>query len=255
MTPTELLESEAQKLGLTLDKEQLARFDDYTTVLLETNKIMNLTRITDPLEIAVKHYADSLTLLQLPCFTGGASVIDVGTGAGFPGIPLKIARPDLSVTLLDSMRKRIDFLEKACLFAKIPMLRASKDEPIAPPGQHNPAVTLVWARAEDAARDKNYREAYDIAVSRAVASLPVLMEYCLPFVRPGGMFIAMKGPDPAAEIDASRNALSVLGGDIEEIRTVTLSGNITHTLISVKKISQTSTKYPRNSIKIARSPL
>jgi len=255
MTPTELLATEAQKLGLTLDEEQLARFDAYAEILLETNKAMNLTRITDRMDIVVKHYVDSLTLLQLPCFTIGASVIDVGTGAGFPGIPLKIARPDLSVTLLDSLRKRIDFLEKACLFAKIPAFRAPKDKPAVLPGQHSPAITLVWARAEEAARDKNYREAYDVAVARAVAPLPALLEYCLPFVRTGGMFIAMKGPDPAAEVDASRNALSALGGDIEEIKTVALSGNITHTLISVKKISQTSTKFPRNPIKIARNPL
>jgi len=214
-----------------------AVFGRYMDILLEWNRKFNLTAITEPDEIIAKHFLDSLCLS--PLIPGGSSVIDVGTGAGFPGVPLLIAAPDLKLTLLDSLGKRVAFLENLLAELGLP-------------------ARCVHARAEDAGRDAAFREQYDFAVSRAVSRLNVLAELCLPFVRVGGGFIAMKGPrgpDMTEEINEAAAALRELGGQIEEIKDAKPGGNIAHTLIIVRKLSPTPPKYPRRPGKTAKYPI
>lgn len=214
--------------GLKLSQEQFKMFDLYSEHLVEKNKVMNLTAITDPEEIELKHFLDSclpLTKVKIP---ENAKVIDVGTGAGFPGIPLKIMRDDISLTLLDSLLKRVKFLEET---AEIIGIKAE----------------CIHSRAEDGSRGA-LREKYDVACARAVARLSVLSEYCLPYVKVGGAFIALKGPGAEDEINESRNAVKLLGGKIEEIIEYTLPNGDGRTLVVIKKVSNTPKKYPRNGI-------
>lgn len=198
---------------------------------------MNLTAITERSEIRVKHFADSLSLLTLGIIKENMRVADVGTGAGFPGLPLKIAAPSLSVTLMDALEKRIKFLN-----AVIGELSLEN-------------VNAVHKRAEDAGHDASLRESFDIAVSRAVAPLSVLSEYCLPLVKVGGFFLAMKGPEPSAEASEASNAVKELGGEISEIASVKVAEGMFHSVVVIKKISQTPQKYPRKAGKPAKSPL
>ncbi len=236
--PTAKLASGAAELGITLDDSQLERFESLTDLLLEWNEKLNLTSITDPDEIVVKHYLDSISLLSVIDIPGGASIIDVGTGAGFPAIPLKIARPDLKVTMLDSVRKRLVFIEAALKELGIT------------------DAVLVHARAEDAARDKAYREQFDFAVSRAVARLSVLSELCIPFCRPGGWFVAYKGPDVAEEIAGAANAIRKLGGKLVRAESLSLpGGDAGRTLVLVRKDRHTPTAYPRQAGTPAKQPL
>lgn len=225
------------KMGVPLGEEQVRQFMAYLALLLEWNEKMNLTAITEEQEVVRKHFADSLSL----CPAIGASaltVIDVGTGAGFPGLPLKIARPEIRLTLLDSLQKRIGFLE----------------EVVTRLGLEN--VACVHSRAEDGGQNPAYREQFDLCVSRAVAALPVLLEYCLPFVKAGGTFVALKGPDAGAEAEESQAALEKLGGRLAEIRDVSIPGtDLAHKLVIIEKTAPTPPQYPRKAGKISKKPL
>jgi len=234
----EILSAGAAELGVTLDGRQLDMFEAFTALLLEWNSRFNLTRITDPKEIATKHYLDSLSLLAVVKVPAGASMIDVGTGAGFPGIPLKIALPDLKVTMLDSVRKKLTFLDKA-----VRELNLTE-------------VALVHGRAEDMGRDVSYRERFDFAVSRAVARLNVLAELCMPFCRIGGRFAAYKGPDAGEEIEEAAEAVRALGGELEAVHSFALpEGDLQRTLVVIRKTRPTPARYPRKAGIPERNPL
>lgn len=220
--------------NISLTPDQLAALDKYADLLVETNKHLNLTAITTPEGIEDRHFVDSLLLATQPEVAG--RMVDVGTGAGFPGIVAKIYKPDLELTLMEPTGKRVEFLRTVCGELGLSQVEFAKE------------------RAEEAAR-KVWREVFDVASARAVAALPVLCEYCLPLVKVGGVFIAMKGPDAAAETEASKNALHKLGGKLEEVRAFTLPDGSTRNLVIIRKISQTPTVYPRNGGKIAKKPL
>ncbi len=229
--------SAAEKCRIEIDRETLKKLCIYKDLLKEWNEKINLTAITDDEGVALKHFADCLLLFKYVDIKSGASLIDVGTGAGFPGLVIAAARSDINVTLLDSTGKK---------------LKAVKD--IADNmGLKN--VTVLHARAEEAGRSADYRERFDYATARAVAQLNVLCEYCLPLVKVGGNFLAMKGASGEDELAAARGAIKKLGGEYKETRTLHLPGGDTRTLILCKKISQTPTAYPRNGGKIAKSPL
>lgn len=218
-----------------LNETAKQRLQRYAELLVGWNERMNLTAITEPEEIAEKHFLDCLMLFKYVNVPEGASVIDIGTGAGFPGVVLKIARPDIRLTLLDSLQKRIGFL--GGLLKELEL----------------DGVVTVHSRAEDGARD--YREQYDLAVARAVANMRVLSEYCLPYVKVGGSFAALKGATAAEEAAEARNAVRLLGGEIKSLDLYSLPNSGERGIITVKKISQTSTKYPRNPGKITKQPL
>jgi len=231
----------ARELGIELNPRQIEMFSAYTTLLLEWNEKFNLTRITNPKEIAVKHYLDSLTCLTVVEFTPGALVADVGTGAGFPGIPLAIVRPDLRLVLIEATKKKLSFLEAL----RDTILSLSKDRV--------PQIELIHVRAEDAARTPEHRERYDIVISRAVAEMRLLAEYCLPLVKVGGVFIAMKGPDIDEELREARPIIGALGGGHPEIIRLTLPGtDISRSLVIIKKLKSTPNQFPRHGIKIKR---
>lgn len=232
----EQIKRETAALGLSPDAEAIERLDTYARLLIEKNKVMNLTGITEPHAIVTRHFADSLTLLTVVTPEEGASLIDVGSGAGFPGLPLKILRPDLQVTLLDSTRKRVDFLAEVA--AELGL-----------------TVTTLHARAEEAAAQPALREHFGFATARAVAELRLLAEYCLGFLRVGGRFVAMKGQLSDEEVAAAGHAFSVMGGRPVGGQTLTLADSSRRMLYTVEKISQTPTGYPRPSAKIAKSPL
>ena len=221
---------------ITLDDVACRRLSHYGELLIEWNNKINLTAITDPDEILIKHFYDCLLFLRHTAVAPGAKIIDVGTGAGFPGLVLKIARPDISLCLLDSLQKRITFLQAV-------LEELSLD------------VETVHARAEELARKEQYREQFDIATARAVARLNVLAEYCMPYVKTGGLFVSLKGPAAEDEVCEAAGALSMLGGgECSAIRECLPDGSA-RTILTVRKISQTSTKYPRNSSKISKQPL
>lgn len=226
----------AASFGVSLDETALDRFDLYAKLLCDWNEKINLTAITDPGEIVVKHFADSLSVLGAVSVKEGASLIDVGTGAGFPGLALKIARPDLRVTLLDSTKKKLLVLED--IAQKLDL-----------------SVVLLHKRAEEAGRDPLLREQFDLATARAVANLRELAEYCLPFVRVGGRFLAMKSAKTEAELDEAKAAVRLLGGKTAAVHTVSLPEAGERTVIEIEKFSSTPALYPRPSAKIARFPL
>lgn len=230
----DLLSDIFKNLNISADP---ARFEVFCTELLRTNEVMNLTAITEPREVAVRHFADSLALLGVIDFSG-KRVIDVGCGAGFPGLPLRLARDDISLTLLDALKKRISFLEEVCR-------RLALSD-----------VECVHARAEELAAKAEYRESYDIAVSRAVADLSMLCELTLPFVKEGGAFVAMKAAGCENELSAAANAISVLGGELEKRADYPLyTTGITHTALVIRKVRPTPEKYPRRFAKIKSKPL
>ena len=228
------LDAGLPELGLDLPESARRTLCDFGAAVIKQNEVMNLTAITQPDQVAKLHLLDSLTVLTAADLRG-KQIIDVGCGAGFPGVPLAIACPEAQVTLLDSLGKRVDFLREGC-------------EQL---GLKN--VTCVHARAEEFAA--GHRERFDIATSRAVAQLNVLSELTLPLVKVGGNFLAMKGASGEEELTAARGAIKKLGGEYRETRTLHLPGGDTRTLILCKKISQTPTAYPRNGGKIAKSPL
>ena len=223
--------------GLTVSDEQQKQFETFTEMLIEKNKVMNLTAITEPDEIIIKHYLDSSLPALTNYFQNGFKVIDVGCGAGFPSIPLKIMMPQLDFTLLDSLNKRLNFI----------------NEVISSLGLEN--IRTVHSRAEDGGQDKNFREKFDICVARAVAPLNVLCELCTPFVKKGGIFIAMKGKDGENEIANSQKALKILNLKIEEVIHKNLPSGDDRNIIIIRKKSQTPPQYPRKAPKPSKSPL
>lgn len=236
MIDKSLLISQAALIGIDIDDEAADRFDKYAHLLVETNKTLNLTAITEPDEIVSKHFVDCLSVLKFVDFKKGAKVIDVGTGAGFPGVVLLIARPDLNITLLDSTKKRLGFVESVV-------------------GELGLSADIVHMRAEEAGKTAEHRERYDIALARAVANMQTLSEYCLPFVKTGGVFAAMKGAKAAQELAAAQGAVKKLGGQILDSVEFTLPVCGERTILKVKKISQTPPKYPRPSAQISKKPL
>lgn len=235
---SELFRKKAEELGITLTLEMQEKFDAYYELLVEWNKVMNLTGITEYEEVNEKHFLDSLALVKAECMENISSVIDVGTGAGFPGIPLKIVFPHLKVTLLDSLNKRIKFLNE--VIGKLNL----KD------------IETIHGRAEDFAKQKEYREEYDICVSRAVANLSTLSEYCLPYVKKGGSFISYKSGEVDEEIKASQKAVKILGGSVEDVVKFTLPGSdIGRSFVKIKKLENTPKKYPRKAGLPAKEPL
>lgn len=231
----DLLKSKCAEIGVNLTDAQCMQFERYYELLIEWNKRINLTRITEPDEVVIKHFVDSLTLLKYCEIPQGAKVIDVGTGAGFPGIPLKIARPDIKLTLLDSLNKRLNFLREVCDDIGI-------------------QSELIHSRAEEGSRKPEYRDSFDVAVSRAVARLNVLAEYCLPYVKAGGQFVAMKGPDLSQELNEAKNAVNTLGGKVETTEEFELCGS-GRTIVTIIKERQTPEAYPRHSSKIKSKPM
>ena len=231
-----LLLTDAEKLGISVSSEQLESFEKLAELLVEQNKTMNLTAITDPDGIAVKHFADSISILSTFEFEKGAKVLDVGTGAGFPGIPLLIMRPDLDLTMLDSTAKKLRYVADT-----VDSLGLN--------------ANVLHSRAEEAAQKPDYRESFDIVCSRAVAALNILCEYCLPFVKKGGIFAAMKGTKAQEEIVLAKNAIKTLGGEIIDQKSFTLSDGAERTIIIIKKVSHNLPKYPRPSAQIAKKPL
>ena len=236
MVNTKLLKSDTENLGILLTEEQISLFEKLSELLVEQNKTMNLTAITDPDGIAVKHFADSVSVLSAYEFVNGAKVLDVGTGAGFPSIPLLIARPDLDMTMIDSTAKKLKYV-------------ASTVESLGLNAE------VLHTRAEEAGQNKAYREKFDVVCSRAVAALNVLCEYCLPFVKVGGVFLAMKGAKAQEEIDGAKAAIKLLGGEIIDEKSFTLSDGGERTIVVIKKISHVPPKYPRVSAQIAKKPL
>jgi len=234
---TNFLYNTAQKAGFSLDDGQLNQFLVYSDLLRQWNEKMNLTAIVEPDEIVLKHFVDSLYGLKF--LDNAKNIIDVGTGAGFPGVPLKIAKPDVSLTLLDSLNKRLTFLEEVKKQLKLS------------------DVTCVHSRAEDGAKAGfRLRESFDAAVSRAVANLSCLCEYCMPYVKVGGVFLAYKGPGVTEELAEAQNAIEILGGEVMGVFEYTLPDtDITHSVAVIKKIKPTPEKYPRLQGKIQKKPL
>ena len=228
------LKDKANKINIILEEKQIEKFYKYMNLLLEWNEKINLTAITEPKEVILKHFIDSLTIANI--VEEGQKIIDVGTGAGFPGIPLSIVKEE-NITLLDSLNKRIKFLEEVIKQLNLKNIQA------------------VHARVEEFAKNKKEREMYDIATSRAVAPLNVLLEYLLPLVRVGGKCICMKGSN-TEEIEEARNALKVLGGEIEKIEKITLpESDIIRNIIIVKKVKETPLKYPRKPGTPSKEPI
>lgn len=224
-------------LNLELSEGQIGQFLRYYELLVEWNKVMNLTAITELPEVITKHFLDSLSLVKVT-IPAKERLLDMGTGAGFPGIPLKIAFPDLKVVLIDSLNKRINFLEEVIRTLELKDIRA------------------LHGRAEDFGREKDMRESFDLCVSRAVAKLPTLSEYCLPYVRTGGYFIPYKSGDIEEELKGAVRAVDILGAEIERTEEFRLPGTeIERTLIVIRKTKGTAAKYPRSAGKPSKEPL
>lgn len=233
----DLLQNYIKDYKITLTENQYEQFQKYFELLAEWNEKMNLTAITDESGVALKHFADSLSLLNFVDIPQNSSLADVGTGAGFPGVVLKIARPDIKLTLIDSLNKRLVFLGEVC-------------------AQLGIEAELIHSRAEDGARDEKFRESFDFAVSRAVARMNVLSEYCLPYVKVGGAFCAMKGAQANEEFKESLNAINTLGGKLENKYFFELPENGGERAIAVvRKVKNTPQKYPRQSGKIKAKAL
>lgn len=233
-----LLEKAAQEYGLTISDTQIEQFSKYMELLKEWNQKINLTAITDDEGIIKKHFIDSMSIFQSGVIKEGMTLIDVGTGAGFPGIPVKIMMPSVKVTLLDSLNKRIKYL----------------NEVIDELGLEG--ISTIHARAEELSRTSEYREGFDIATARAVASLNKLSEFCIPYVKKDGYFIAMKGPQVQEELEGSKNAIKKLGGEIEKLIDINLQDeDMAHKLLIVKKCKNTPDTYPRKFAQIEKKPI
>ena len=235
---TEQFEKDCKALGVTLSDEQIRQFLKYFEMLVEWNEVMNLTAITEYDEVMKKHFVDSISLCKAYDVTQNKTVIDVGTGAGFPGLALKIAFPNLRVTLLDSLNKRINFLNEV-----ISALGLT-------------GVETIHGRAEDYAKPGKCREKYDLCVSRAVANLSTLSEYCLPYVKVDGMFIPYKSGEIDEEVKGSKKAVKVLGGEIEDVVKFELPGtDIGRSFVKIHKVKNTAKKYPRKAGMPSREPI
>ncbi len=236
MLNKELFYNTIKPFEINVDDEAFARLDTFAEMLIETNKSFNLTAIKEPDDVTVKHFADCLSIFKYVDISENAKIIDVGTGAGFPGLVLKLYRPDIQMTFLDSTKKRLGFIENVLNECGI-------------------KGDILHMRAEEAAQLSKYREKYDFATARAVAALPVLSEYCLPFVKVGGSFVSMKSAESNEEISEAKKAINILGGKIEEDILFDLVENMPRRIIRIKKNSQTPTKYPRPSAQISKKPL
>ncbi|MBK1810844.1 16S rRNA (guanine(527)-N(7))-methyltransferase RsmG [Clostridium sp. YIM B02505] len=233
-----ILEKACTSVGVEFNEDKYEKFMTYMSLLKEWNEKINLTAITEDDQIVKKHFVDSIKAFNSPLFKSASSLIDVGTGAGFPGIPIAIIRDELSVTLLDSLNKRVNFLNEV-----IQQLNLSN-------------VKTIHSRAEDGARNKDLREKFDIATSRAVANMCVLSEFCIPYVKIDGHFIALKGPSIEEELDESRNAVATLGGRLVEVIQVNIEDtDLKHNLVVVKKIKETPKTYPRKAGSISKKPI
>lgn len=232
-----LLFEEAKNCGLSLNNDQLNKFQIYMDFLLEYNSHTNLTAITEPEDIMIKHFFDSIILNNFLDIKKNAKVVDIGTGAGFPGVPLKIFREDIQLTLIDSLNKRVIFLNQ--LMSKIGL-----------------NADIFHVRAEELSHKKEHREAYDLAVSRAVAPLNILCELSLPYVKKGGFFVALKGSNAREELEKSKKAIEVLGGKLECVKLFELpESKGLRNIIIIKKVSNISEKYPRTNAQILKFPL
>lgn len=232
----EKFQSGLEKLNISLSEQQLQQFLDYYEVLVETNKVMNLTAITEFDEVIEKHFLDSLSLCRVYDLDRDVKILDLGTGAGFPGIPLKIAFPEIDLVLADSLNKRIRFLQEV-----IERLELKK-------------VEALHARAEEMGRNKLFREQFDLCVSRAVANLSSLSEYCIPFVKEGGCFISYKSGEIEEEVNQAKKAIFVLGGKLEDVYKFDLYEQ-KRSFVIIKKEKRTPKAYPRKAGTPTKSPL
>lgn len=238
MNNRDILKKGLEDLGITVSDKILDDFKVYRDILVDWNQRMNLTGIEDEREVYIKHFIDSVSAIKKGYIKDGMSIIDVGTGAGFPGLPLRICLENSKVTLLDSLNKRINFLEEVSKSVDI-------DD-----------IEFIHGRAEDFGKDLNYREQYDIATARAVAGLPVLMEFCVPFVKVGGYFICLKGPNADLELEESKKAMDTLGVEfIEKIDVVLPDVDLKHNILVFKKTNNTPEKYPRKAGKPVKNPI
>lgn len=237
----EKLREYAKEIGIELSDEQLSKFLTYYEMLIETNKVMNLTAITEKDDVIVKHFLDSILLVkpyQELMDSKGVKILDLGTGAGFPGLPLKITFPDIDVVLMDSLNKRVKFLQE--VIDKLGLT----------------GIEAIHGRAEEMARNKSHRESYDICVSRAVANLSTLSEYCLPFVKTGGMFISYKSSEIEEELNNAGKAITTLGGKLTAVKKVDLPGSdIQRSFVIINKEKNTPKVYPRKAGTATRNPL
>ena len=235
---SQIFETKLSELGITLNEAQKRQFDQFYELLVEWNKVMNLTGITEYEEVNEKHFVDSLSIVKAIDMDSVETVIDIGTGAGFPGIPLKIAFPNLKVVLLDSLNKRIQFLNTV-----IDTLQLTD-------------IQTIHGRAEDFAKQQAYREQFDLCVSRAVANLATLSEYCLPYVKVDGMFIPYKSGEITEELQQSQNAIHVLGGKVTDVVKFRLPGTeIGRSFVKIKKVQNTAKKYPRKAGLPSKEPI
>lgn len=233
-----ILEEGCRELGITLDEIQKKQFTDFYEYLVEKNKVMNLTGITEFQEVLVKHFLDSLACVKAVDMSKVNRIMDIGTGAGFPGVPLKIAFPHLEACLLDSLKKRVNFLEETFQLLKLEN------------------ITAIHGRAEEFAKNKAYRETYDLCVSRAVSNLATLSEYCLPYVKIGGFFISYKSGTVQEEVEQAQKAVKILGGRIQDVVYFQLpDSEIQRSLVVIEKVKATPGRYPRKAGTPLKEPL
>ena len=238
MSNIEILRQGIEDFGIEASDKMLADFQKYKEILVEWNQKMNLTGIEDEKEVFIKHFLDSVSAVTKGYIKNGMSLIDVGTGAGFPGMPLRICLPELKVTLLDSLNKRINFLQEVANQLDI-------DD-----------IEFIHGRAEDFGKSEEYREKFDVATARAVAGLPILMEFCVPFVKVGGYFICLKGPNANLELEESKAAMDTLGIEfIEKIDIKLPDLELNHNILVFKKVKNTPSKYPRKAGKVTKNPI
>lgn len=234
----ELMKNACDSVGMNFDEDKYNKFITYKNLLQEWNEKINLTAITEDEEVIKKHFIDCIKAFSENQFKEAKTLIDVGTGAGFPGLPIAIMREDLNITLLDSLNKRVNFLN------------------IVKNSLNLTNVTTIHSRAEDGARNKELREKFDIATSRAVANMAVLSEFCLPYVKIGGYFIALKGPAITDELNDAKNAIGTLGGKLIEVIEVSVEGtDLKHNLVVIKKVKETPKTYPRKAGSITKKPI
>jgi 16S rRNA (guanine527-N7)-methyltransferase len=233
-----LLRDTLGQLEINISDTQINQFNKYFELLIEYNKVMNLTAITDYDDVIIKHFVDSLLILKVFDFNNVENLLDLGTGAGFPGIPLKIMYPDLKISFLDSLKKRIGFIDTVCNELDLK------------------GYSLLHGRAEDFAHDILYREKFDLVVSRAVAKLSTLSEYCLPYTKVGGTFVSYKSADIENEANSSSTALDILGGQLNSLPFVSIPNtDIVRSFVVIDKINSTPDKYPRKAGKPSKKPL
>ncbi len=233
-----IMKEACEDIGLDFNENKYNQFVIYKDLLKEWNEKINLTAITDDTQIFIKHFVDSIEIFKFPFLKTAKNIIDVGTGAGFPGLPMKIVKPDLNLVLLDSLNKRINFLNEVIKELSLENIKT------------------IHSRAEDLSRERLYRESFDASVSRAVANLSVLCELCIPYIKVGGYFVALKGPAITEELKAAEKAISVLGGKLEKVIQVKISDtDLQHNVVVIKKIKSTPNQYPRKAAAISKNPI